>query len=108
MFFIAVDTHSKWPEVQVLPNNTVQRTLDSLCQMFAAYGLPSQIVSDNGPQFVLQEFASFMKSHGIRHVRSTLYQPASNGLINILDCHGLSYDPNKLWDYLGHPNKSHG
>ena len=54
--------------------------MDNLGQMFAAYGLPSQIVSDNGPQFVLQEFASFTKSHGIRHVRCDPYHPASNGL----------------------------
>ncbi len=80
MFFIAVDAHSKWPEVHALSNTTVQRTLESPRQMFAAHGLPSQIVTDNGPQFVSQEFAVFMKNHGIKHVRSAPYHPASNGL----------------------------
>ncbi len=80
MFFIAVDAHSKWPEVHALSNTTVQRTLESLRKMFAAHGLPSQIVTDNGPQFVSQEFAVFMKNHGFKHVRSAPYHPASNGL----------------------------
>ena len=51
MFLITVDAYAKLPEVHVMPNTTVPRTLDSLRQMFAAYGLPSQTVTDNGPQF---------------------------------------------------------
>ena len=51
MFLITVDAYAKLPEVYVMPNTTVPRTPDSLRQMFAAYGLPSQTVTDNGPQF---------------------------------------------------------
>ena len=32
--------------------------------MFAAFGLPRQVVSDNGPQFVSAEFEKFMKDNG--------------------------------------------
>ncbi len=46
--------------------------------MFAAHGLPSQIVADNRPQFVSQGFAEFMKSREIKHVRSALCHPASD------------------------------
>ena len=34
-------------------------------------------------------------------------EPIASVCINVWDCHGQSCDPNKLWDYLGHPNKSH-
>ncbi len=54
MFFIAVDAHSKWPEVHALSNTTVQRTLESFRQMFAAHGLPSQIVTDKGHNLYLR------------------------------------------------------
>ena len=37
-------------------------------------------VSDNGPQFVSEEFAKFMKSNGIHHIRSAPYHAATNGL----------------------------
>ena len=29
--------------------------------LFAKYGLPQQIMLDNGPQFISSEFAQFMK-----------------------------------------------
>ena len=35
---------------------TTKKTLDVLRNMFACYGLPEQIVSDNGPQFVSKKF----------------------------------------------------
>ena len=48
--------------------------------MFASHGLPAQIVSDNGPQFVSEEFAVFLKANGVRHFKCAPYHPASNGL----------------------------
>ncbi len=72
MFLVCVDAHSKWPEVHI---TTTTKTL-----IFSAYGLPEQLVSDNGPQFVSDEFASFVKGNGIKHFRTTPYHPASNGL----------------------------
>ena len=43
------------------------------------YGIPTQLVSDNGPQFTSEEFASFMKRNGIKHIRSAPYHPSTNG-----------------------------
>ena len=54
--------------------------MDVLRQMFAAYGLPDQIVSDNGPQFISDDFTMFTKRNGMKHIRSAPYHPASNGL----------------------------
>ena len=52
--------------------------------MFSAYGLPDQIVTDNVPQFTSDDFATFMKVNGIRHIRSAPYRPASNGEVERL------------------------
>ena len=41
--------------------------------MVSSYGIPEQIVSDNGPQFTSESFAVFMKMNGIRHTRSARY-----------------------------------
>ena len=80
MFLVTVDAHLKWPEVSMMSSTTVSKTMDVLRQMFAAYGLPHQIVSDNGPQFISDDFATFTKMNGIKHIRSAPYHPASNGL----------------------------
>ena len=68
MFLIVVDTHSKWLEVEIMSSTTAEKTIDRLRYIFSHYGLPEQLVSDNGPQFVSLEFKHFMKENGIRHL----------------------------------------
>ena len=77
---IVVDAHSKWPEVVTMPSTTSQSTIDALRSMFSHFGLPEQLVSDNGPGFTLDEFARFMKGNGIKHILRAPYHPSSNGL----------------------------
>ena len=75
-----VDAHSKWSEVIEMHSTTAQKTIImELRKLFAAYGLPEQIVSDNGPQFVCDEFANFVKLNGIKHIHCAPYHPSSNG-----------------------------
>ena len=47
--------------------------------MFSHFGLPDQLVSDNGPQFTSDEFTQFLKRNGIKHILSAPYHPSSNG-----------------------------
>lgn len=59
-----------------MKSTTTEKTLRSL---FAKYGLPKQIVSDNGPQFTAKEFQECMCANGIKHLRGAPYHPATNG-----------------------------
>jgi len=79
MFLVIVDAYSKWPEVFIQSQTTATKTIAALQQVFAAYGLPEQVVTDNGPQFVAEEFETFLRRNGVRHIRSAPYHPASNG-----------------------------
>jgi len=79
-FLVVVDAHSKWPEVIPMPTTTSTATIYELRRLFASYGLPEQLVSDNGPQFVSDEFQVFLKSNRVKHIRSAPYHPSSNGL----------------------------
>ena len=80
MYFIIVDAHSKWPEVMAMSSTTSEHTIDALRTLFSHYGLPEQLVSDNGPQFTADVFAQFMKESGVKHILSAPYHPSSNGL----------------------------
>ena len=65
-----VDAHSKWPEIPVIgiSSTTTNKTITELYKMFVAYGLPAQLLSDNGPQFIGEQFANFMQVNGIKHI----------------------------------------
>ena len=80
VFLLAVDAHSKWPEVFIMQSTTADKTIEVLRHLFSAHGLPEQVVTDNSPQFISDEFASFLKGNGVKHIRIP-YHPASNGLV---------------------------
>ncbi len=81
MYFLIIDAHSKWGEVFQMTQTIATKTVEVLRQLFSSYGLPEQVVSDNGPQFVSEEFHQFMQGNGICHIRCAPYHPASNGLV---------------------------
>ncbi len=80
MFFIIVDAHSKWPEVCIMKSTTAEKTVQALREIFSRNGIPDQIVSDNGPQFISEEFKKFTQANGIKHTFSAPYKPSTNGL----------------------------
>ena len=79
MFLIIVDAHSKWPEVEIMSSTTSTQTIDRLRTIFARYGVPAQVVTDNGPQFTSAEFQRFLKTNGIKHITTAPFHPATNG-----------------------------
>lgn len=78
-FLILVDTYSKWLEVEIMNRTHAKATIDKLRKMFAVFGLPTEIVSDNGPPFNSHEFTQFCKSNGIKLTHSPPTHPQSNG-----------------------------
>ena len=79
MLFIAVDAHSKWPDAVVINSTTASQMILVLRNLFAHYGLPEQLVSDNGPRFISDEFQHFLATNGIKHLRCAPYHTSSNG-----------------------------
>lgn len=49
MFLVIVDAHSKWPEVAVMNSTSSEKTIEELRSVFSRFGIPQQLVSDNGP-----------------------------------------------------------
>lgn len=80
MFLVIVDAHSKWPEVCEVSSATAEATVTVLHRLFSRFGLPSQLVSDNGSQFVSAVFEKFLKQNGVKHIKSAPYHSSSNGL----------------------------
>ncbi|CAI5683364.1 unnamed protein product [Oreochromis niloticus] len=74
-----VDYFSKWPEVAFAPRADAATIIQFLSVVFSREGNPKTLISDNGSQFLSAEFADFLKSRGIQHLRSSVYYPRANG-----------------------------
>lgn len=78
-YFIVVDAFSKW--VEVIPTRVTSASwcLRQLRRLFATFGLPHILVSDNGAQFKSALFQNFLHGNGISHRLTAPYHPATNG-----------------------------
>ena len=77
--FVVVDYYSRYMEVQVLKSTSTDKIIGSLKSMFLIHGLPVSITTDNGPQFISQEFQRFVEDECIDHRRVTPLWPQVNG-----------------------------
>ena len=78
-FLLMVDSLSKWIEVEKISKCDTHHTVTCLRRWFSRFGLPKQLVSDNGPQFISEEFQYYMQESGINHLRTAAYHQSSNG-----------------------------
>lgn len=78
-YLVVIDSHSKWLEVFTLKSITAEKTIVCLKSLFARFGLPDLVVSDNGRQFCSSDFQVFLQSNGIKHMTTAPYHPMSNG-----------------------------
>ena len=63
-----------------MSSTTSLKTIKALRSLCARYGIPEELVSDNGPQLAAEEFTKFMRQNGIKFTRVPPYHPASNGV----------------------------
>ena len=59
-FLIIVDAYSKWLEMIRMSSITSLKTIEVLRSLFACYGIPEEVVSDNGPQLASEKFSQFL------------------------------------------------
>jgi len=80
MYLIMVDANTKWPEVFCMQKDTTTTAvLMKVTEVISRWGIPEQIVTDNGRQFVAEQFEKFCAQNGIKHITSSVYHPRSNG-----------------------------
>lgn len=80
MLLVTADAYSKWIDVQVMTNCTAEATVNRLRVLFATFGLPDTVVSDNAAAFTGYVCKEFFRLNGIKHVTSEPFHPRSNGM----------------------------
>ena len=66
-------------EVEVLRSTTADKVIASLRKIFLIHGIPVSITTDNGPQFISEEFCKFVDEEHIEHRLVTPLWPQANG-----------------------------
>ena len=78
-YLVTIDYYSNFWEVDRLPNTKASTTILKLKSHFARYGIPDQVISDNGPQFTSDEFAEFSRKWDFEHLTSSPGNSKANG-----------------------------
>lgn len=71
--------YSNVSEVARINSVTFRSVIKEMKAVFARYGIPDVIVTDNGSQFPAAQFAVFAKSWMFQHITSSPHHPQSNG-----------------------------
>jgi hypothetical protein len=78
-FLIIIDATSKWVEIFKTKSITSASTIGFLRTVYARWGFPLLLVSDNATAFRSFEFKEFTNGTGTRHVFSSVHHQSSNG-----------------------------
>lgn len=72
------DRFSKWVELKPLRKATSVLVISTLKEIFYRFGCPKIMVSDNGRQFISNDFKNFLEDFGIIHRLTPPYSPQCN------------------------------
>ena len=86
-YLVVTDFYSKYLEVELIRQNTATCLINNLKKIFARYGIPAEVISDNGSQYSntrnlfdsTHQFKLFAKEWGFKHTTNSPGHPQSNG-----------------------------
>ena len=78
-YLVTVDYYSNFWEIDRLYDTASKTVIQKLKAHFSRYGIPEQLVTDNGPQFASSSFRHFTIKYDIQHTTSSPHHPKSNG-----------------------------
>jgi len=85
-FIVAVVNHfSGFPDLLLSPSHDASVLVGWLTELFARYGNPDCVVSNNVPEFAGNLFTEFLASRDIKHHRTPVYQPQTNGKVDVFN-----------------------
>ena len=66
-------------EIAKLTGLSANSVINHTKLIFARYGIPETVVSDNGPQFSSEAYAQFAREYGFKRATSSPNHPQGNG-----------------------------
>ena len=76
---VVIDDYSRFPIAEVIHSTSASVVIPRLDKLFATFGVPGTLRSDNGPPFSSKDFKTFAETLGFKHKRVTPLWPEANG-----------------------------
>jgi hypothetical protein len=84
--FVAVDKFTKWVEVKPAATITAAKVVAFIREIMYRFGVPNNIITNNGTQFTAREFKDFCVDTGIKINYASVSHPQSNGQVERSNC----------------------
>lgn len=78
---VIIDAFSRYVNLYAVKDTTAQSALSALTDWICTFGCPSEIVSDNGTQFVNNLITAFLGASKIKHALINAYSSEENGIV---------------------------
>ena len=78
-YLIVVDYYSRWIEIEYLKSLSSTEVVKNMKRMFARWGIPDMLRSDNARCYDSDEFRLFAMNYGFKHITSSPGHSSGNG-----------------------------
>ena len=75
------DYATRYPEAIPLPSTEAPRIVKELVLLFSRVGVPEEVLTDQGPNFMSALLSEVYRALQIRRIRTTPYHPQTDGLV---------------------------
>ena len=78
---VVIDCFTRWVSLYPTKDTTAQACVDALLQHVGTFGTPSQILTDNGTQFMNALVTELLKGIGVPHLTIMAYSKEENSIV---------------------------
>ena len=80
-YLVVMDHYSRFIEISSLVETTSQVVIEKLKPVFARWGIPKELISDNGTRFKSLQFDEFKTKYGFKHTTSSPHHTQANSAV---------------------------
>jgi hypothetical protein len=78
---VAVDKFTKWVEAALITTQDSTAAINFIKLIVFCFGVPHNIITDNGTNFTPKEFKNYCESMGIKLKFASIAHPKTNGQV---------------------------
>jgi hypothetical protein len=78
---VVIDAFTRYVELAATESTDAAAAADALTSVFARLGVPEEMVSDRGTQFINELIAAYCKLAKINHIMTTAHSKEENGMV---------------------------